>query len=275
MSSSGAAVSPKPDTASAQLPSPEWTGDYWFLLRQLVLKDFRVRYRNMSLGILWSVLNPLVMIGVLTYVFTQVFTNAPPKFPLIVLTGLIPYNFFSLAWSTATTSLVDNAVLFKRVPIRSELIPISVVLGNLLHLGIQLTLLVAIGLYYGVYPNVHWLWLPVVWGLELICLMGLGLATSAISVLIRDVRYVVESVNTVMFWLVPIFYTFAMVPERFREIYLYNPVAALVLASRVVILEDKAPPEALLWKLAIVSVVAFLGGLGIFRRLQSRFYSYL
>lgn len=276
MSMPGADVSTRPDAVADEvLPGPGWTGDGWFLLRQLVLKDFRVRYRNMSLGIFWSILNPLVMIGVLTYVFTQIFPSQSTMFPLIVLTGLIPYNFFSLAWATATTSLVDNAPLFKRIPIRRELVPIAVVLANLLHLGIQLVLLVAVGLYYGVYPTVYWLWLPVVWGLELICLMGLGLATSAISVLIRDVRYVVESVNLVMFWLVPIFYTFAMVPDRFKDLYLYNPVAALVLASRVVILEGQSPPETLLWKLALVSAVAFLGGLAIFRRLQSRFYSYL
>lgn len=264
-----------PAGSDAPAAGPQWTGDYLFLLRQLVLKDFRVRYRNMSLGIFWSVLNPLVMIVVLTYIFTQVFVSTSPKFPIVVLTGLIPFNFFTLAWGTATTSLVDNASLFKRIPIRRELIPISVVLGNLMHLGVQLLLLIVIGLFYGVYPNIHWLWLPLVWGLELICIMGLALATSALNVVVRDIRYVVESINTVLFWLVPIFYTFAMVPDRYKELYQYNPVAALVLASRMIILEGQTPHGALLWKLALVSFVCFAGGLGIFRRLQNRFYAYL
>lgn len=257
------------------LSSPAWSGDTSFLLYQIVLKDFRIRYRNMSLGIFWSVLNPMVMIVLLTFIFTQVFVNHTPKYPLVILTGLIPYNFFALAWSTATTSLTDNSTLFKRIPIRCEMIPVGVVLANIMHLVVQLGLLVVIGLFYGVYPNWYWLWLPLLWGLELICIMGLGLASAALHVVLRDIRYIVESANTVLFWLVPIFYTFAMVPDRFKELYQFNPVSALVLASRLVILEHRHPPETLLWKLALVSAVSFVFGLAIFRKLQSRFYSYL
>ncbi len=261
--------------APPPLTSPGWVGNSRFLLWQIVLKDFRIRYRNMSLGVFWSVLNPLVMIVLLTFIFTQVFTSTTPKYPMVILTGLIPFNFFALAWSSSTTSLIDNSSLFKRIPIRTEMIPVAVVLANLMHLVVQLGLLIVIGLFYGVYPNWYWLWLPLLWGLELICIMGLGLATAALHVVVRDVRYVVESVNTVLFWLVPIFYTFAMVPDRFKDLYQYNPVSALVLASRLVILEHRHPPETLLWKLTLVSAVSLALGLGIFRRLQSRFYSYL
>ncbi len=265
----------KQSTATPALASPTWSGDTPFLLYQIVLKDFRIRYRNMSLGIFWSVLNPMVMIVLLTFIFTQVFVSNTPNYPMVILTGLIPYNFFALAWSTATTSLIDNSTLFKRIPIRAELIPIGVVLANIMHLVVQLALLVVIGLFYGVYPNWYWLWLPLLWGLELICIMGLGLASAALHVVVRDVRYVVESANTILFWLVPIFYTFAMVPDRFKELYQFNPVSALVLASRLVILEHRHPPETLLWKLTLVSAVSFVIGLGVFRKLQSRFYSYL
>ena len=110
------------------LASPGWVGDSRFLLRQIVLKDFRIRYRNMSLGIFWSVLNPMVMIVLLTFIFTQVFVSKTPNYPMVILTGLIPFNFFSLAWSSSTTSLIDNSSLFKRIPIRTEMIPIAVVL---------------------------------------------------------------------------------------------------------------------------------------------------
>jgi ABC-type polysaccharide/polyol phosphate export permease len=254
---------------------PQWDGDSLFLLRQLVVKDFRIRYRNMSLGLFWSILNPLVMLGLLTYVFTQVFVNNDPLFPLIILTGMIPYNFFSMSWISATTSLLDNASLYKRVPIRRELIPVASVLSNLLHLFIQLGLLIGLGMYYGIYPNLHWAWLPLIWGLELFFIIGLGLASSALNVLVRDTRYVVESSNLVLFWLVPIFYTFAMVPEQYRELYQFNPVAALVLASRRVILENAAPPGTLLWKLTIVSTITFVAGLLVFRRLQTRFYAHI
>jgi ABC-type polysaccharide/polyol phosphate export permease len=253
-----------------------WKGEYFFLLRSLILKDFRTRYRNMSLGILWSLVNPLVMMGVMTFVFTKIYPlTTSQNYPVFVLCGLVPFNFFSLAWANGTTSIIDNAQLIKRLPVPRETLPIASVMGNAVHLAIQVALLLVTALVLGTGINRYWLWLPLLWACELIFVLGCALLCSALDVYVRDMRYVVESACLVLFWLVPIFYDLSRVRPEYADIYQFNPIAALVLALRNIILEGKAPRAVLLSKLFFVS--CFMLGLGwsVFRRLNRRFYDYL
>ena len=206
--------------------SAMWHGDFLFLLQNLVLKDFRVRYRNMSLGVFWSLLNPLLMMGVLTFVWTKI-------------------------------------------------VPISADLSSCLHLGIQILLLLLMVLGFGLGINIHWLWLPLVWALEIVFVCGLALLTSAINVFIRDVRYVVESTLLVMFWLVPIFYGFENIPQRFAFVYELNPVAALIFALRSILLHATQPHSSTLLKLTVVSFAVFAIGWVVFRKLKDSFYEHI
>jgi ABC-type polysaccharide/polyol phosphate export permease len=254
-----------------------WRGDYFYLVQNLVLKDFRIRYRNMSLGVLWSLLNPLIMMGVLTFVFSNIFKNPRPHFPLFILCGMVPYNFFTIAWLTGTTSIVDNAPLIKRVPVPREVVPITTVLACCIHLLVQVALLLAFALFSGEGFNRQWYWLPVVWALEIVFVCGLAMLSASLNVFIRDTRYVVESTNLVLFWLVPVFYDFGDVPARFRHIYDLNPVASLVILLRRILLDAKPPdgPTHTLLKLLAVSVVVFIVGLVAFHRMKPRFYEHV
>jgi lipopolysaccharide transport system permease protein len=216
------------------------------------------------------------MMGVMTFVLTKIFANnSIHRFPAFVLCGLVPFNFFTIAWASGTTSMVDNASLIKRVTVPREVIPLSAVLANCVHLLIQICLLFTFVLLSGGVPNRQWIWLPFVWAMEVIFVCGLSLVTASLNVFLRDIRYAVESINVVLFWLVPIFYDPAIIPSQYKEIYQLNPVAAQVWALRYILLDAVAPPASLLIKLG-VSSLAMLGiGALVFRRLKPAFYDYL
>ena len=257
-------------------PPRRWGGDLLFLIENLILKDFRIRYRNMSLGILWSLINPLVMMGVLTFVFTRLIpTGNRPFYPLFILCGMVPYNFFVGALLSGTTSVVDSAGLVKRVPVPREVVPVASVLSNCLHLSIQVALLIVLALFFHRTPTAPWLWLPVMWILYIVFVCGLALGASAINVYIRDTRYVVESFNLVLFWLVPIVYSFADISPKYGVIYSYNPVAAMVMAMRDILTKGQPPALSLVRNMVFAAVFAMAAGLTIFRRLKPRFYEHI
>jgi lipopolysaccharide transport system permease protein len=253
-----------------------WKGDLLFLFSNLVQKDFKIRYRNMSLGVFWSLLNPLVMMAVLTFVFTKVLGGGNAmEYSLSVLCGLVPFNFFAVAWGSGTSSLAENANLIKRVPVPRAVVPVASVLSNCLHLLIQIGLLLFMVAVFGKGVTIQWLWLPILWGLEVVFVCGLALASAALNVYVRDMRYVVESANTVLFWLVPVFYSFTIIPPKYRDVYQWNPMAALVLALRTVLLEAHAPAGATILKLTLAALLMLTAGFVIFDRLKRKFYEYL
>ncbi|MGO9265922.1 MAG: ABC transporter permease [Candidatus Binataceae bacterium] len=256
------------------LESVQWRSRL-FLLQNLVLKDFRIRYRNMSLGMAWSVVNPLVMMGILTLVFTKIFPNPQPHFPIFVLCALVPFNFYSLALNAGTTSLLENESLIKRVRCPREIFPIAAVLANCLHFLIQIGLLITFVLVAGFPISLHWLWLPLLWGMEIAFMCGLALITSGLDVYYRDVRYLVEVSGLVLFWLVPIFYSFQMVPARYHTVYLLNPIACVVLAERGILLDGTAPSREFLAPLALITIVSLALGFVIFGRLKQNVADYL
>jgi ABC-type polysaccharide/polyol phosphate export permease len=253
----------------------KWRGDYLYLVQNLVLKDFRIRYRNMSLGVLWSLLNPLVMMGVLTFVFTKIFPQPTPHFPLFVLCGMVPFNFFTIAWLSGTTSVVDNAGLIKRVPVPREVVPITTVLACCIHLLVQIVLLLVVAAFSHKGFNVYWLWLPILWALEIIFVSGLAMFSASLNVFIRDTRYLVESAGLVLFWLVPVFYDSDKIDPKYVPIIDVNPIAAVVVSLRKILINAQAPAVLTLYKLVAVSFTVFAVGLIVFRRLKPRFYEHI
>ena len=250
------------------------SADSLYILRNLISADFKVRYRNMSLGIFWSLINPLVMMGVLTFVFTVVFVNDKENFALFVLVGLLPYNFFSLALSSSAVSLVGNAPLVKKVPFRRELVPVSVVFGSVIHYLVQIGLLLVVSAFF-VGFSATWAWLPLILLLQITFVCGLALLCSALDVYFRDIQYIVESAVVVLFWLAPIFYGLEEVGQEYAWLYELNPIAAVILLTRSVLLDATNPSLGTLAKLVFVSLFLLFSGLFVFRKIERDFADYL
>jgi lipopolysaccharide transport system permease protein len=251
-------------------------GDIIFLLQNLVLKDFRIRYRNMSLGVTWSVANPLLMMGILTFVFTRIYPNPTiHHFALFALCALVPFNFYSLAAIPGTTSLLENQTLIKRVRCPRAIFPIAAVLSSSLHFLIQIALLISLLFIFGHSFNRHWIWLLPIWTMEVVFLCGLCLITSGLNVYYRDIRYLVECSGLVMFWLVPVFYNLEMIPQRYRALYTMNPIAAVAVVDRQIMLAATAPSMSILLQLCAVSLTVLGIGFAVFGHLERDLADYL
>ena len=247
-----------------------------FALQQLVVRDFKIRYRNMSLGMFWSLLNPLVLVGVYTFVFSKIFRNENIEhFPLYLLIGVICYNYFSLAWTAATSSLTSNAGLVKRINVPREAIPVSTVLANAIHFIVQFSLVLAFTLWVGIPIGFSWLWLPFVIVLLVLAVTGISLLTSALDVYFRDTRYLVESTVLVLFWLTPVFYTEKMVPREYRALYLLNPITDAAIAMRQIIIEHRTPDLAALIYAVATTCALLILGLAVFEQTKNRFADHL
>jgi len=220
---------------------------YRYALHNMILKDFKVRYRNMSLGIAWSVLNPLIMLGVLVVVFSYIHTNrVVENFPIFLLLGMIPFNFYSLCIAPTTGCIVENTTLMKKIIFPRIILPVSVVCSQTIQLLFQLLVL---GIFLAIFKvplSWYWLWLIPVFMIELLFIFGMGLILATINVYFRDVQYLVHSILTVMFWFTPIFYSVTIVKKSLSPllywIYLLNPLTGCIDTLRRAIL-DHLPPN--------------------------------
>ena len=180
---------------------------YRFLLHSLVQRDLKSRYKNSLLGILWSLLNPLALMLVFTLVFS-VFSGGQDyrQYPVFVLVGLLPWNFFSGSLMSGTVSVVGNSALIKKVYFPRELLPVSSLLSNLVNFLIALIILVIFLYAYDLGLTIYALWVPVILLTQMIFTLVLVLFLSSFTVFYRDILMILDVVLLAWFFLTPIFY---------------------------------------------------------------------
>lgn len=187
--------------------------DYRELTRNLVIRNLKVRYKNSVLGILWSLLNPLLMTVVFTVLFTVMITSDIQKFPVFFMCGFLPWAFFSSSLTASTSSIVNNAALIKKVYFPREILPVVEILSNLVNFLLALVVLFAMLLVFRVPLRPAVALLPLIILTQVIFTVGMGFLLSTANVFYRDTQHILEVVLQAWFFLTPIFYSIATLPN--------------------------------------------------------------
>ena len=214
---------------------------YRDLLKNLVSRDFKTRYKRSYLGILWSLLNPLLIIIVYTLAFDYIMKIRVKNFPMFFMCGFLPWSYLSASLMTSMTSFSDTGYLIKAVYFPREILPLSMVLSSLLHFLITFIFVFPVLMIYGYFPQWVTLSLLVIIFLQSIFIFGLCLFLSSIHVFFRDIRYILDVILTIWFWLTPIVYPISLIPEQFLYFYKLNPMTLFVTAYRDVLLNGELP----------------------------------
>ncbi|MCA9981678.1 MAG: ABC transporter permease [Anaerolineales bacterium] len=263
--------------------------EYRYLLQNLVVRDLKVRYKNSFLGIVWSLLNPLLMMVVFSLVFSRFGGTEIRQYAVFFLVGLMPWNFFSGALLTGTTSITNSSGIIKKVYFPRELLPLSAILSNLVNFGFTLIVLLVFLYGSGLGLTVHALWIPVIIVTQIIFTLGLAMFLGAINVFYRDVLMILDVVMLAWFFLTPIMYPFELfndmspiiigelVLEPARVMRWINPMASIIDGYRTVLwgtMTSDGPvsmyPPYLL-RTFVTSVIVFVVGYVTFMRLHSKF----
>jgi len=234
-------------------------------------KEVKIKYKSAVLGRLWSLLNPLLLMLVFSFVFTVIMRVEINNFPVFLLCALLPWFYLSFSLNAATTSIVDNASLIKKAYFPNEVIPLSIVVANLLNFFISLVLLFVFLTFYSIYPRLSWLFLPLVILLQSIFVLGLCLLSSALHTMFRDVKYILELILLVWFYATPIFYPLSFVPDNIRPFFLLNPLTIFVNLYREILLQGKMPDAGLLSLAFALSISFYALGMAVFNSKKKYF----
>lgn len=245
---------------------------YRHLLRNLVMKDLKLKYRGSVIGFMWSLANPLLMTIVYTFAFRGIMRTGGEDFVFYLMLGLLAWTFFSSSASMSTASIADNGGLVKSIWFPRAILPTATVLFNLAQY--LLTVLVFLPLmlaYYQVPLAAPMLLFPVFVALQTLFTIGVALILSTSAAFFRDVRHLVDIGLGVLFWLTPIVYELVKAPDRIRPLLLLTPVTPFIGAYHD-IFYYRQWPSATIWTAACVYTVLALGiGLWLMVRYEDSF----
>jgi len=242
-------------------------------------RDLKVRYKQTVIGVVWSLLRPLLTMAIFTLVFRYVAKFEPPpgvKYPILVFAGLLPWQFFSAGLTEASNSLIGNERLISKVYFPRMIIPAASVITSLVDFFISLALMFLLMIWYGSIPSINLIFLPLFIVLAFFASFGVGLWLTALNVKYRDFKHVVPFLVQLGLYVSPVGFTSdvasKIIPEKFKLLYYLNPMAGVIDGFRWSFFGDKTP---IYWNGMFVSfaviIIFLLIGIRTFRKMEKSF----
>ncbi len=248
---------------------------YNFLLKQLVNRDFKVKYKRSVLGVAWSFVNPLLTMGVQYIIFSTIFSSDIPNYAVYLLIGIVFFNFFNEAVSQGMSSITGNANLIKKVYMPKYIYPLSKLLSSLINFAITLIPLAIVMAITKTVPS----WSMLLLIFDIICflgfLFGMILILSTLMTFFQDTQFLWTVISMIWMYMTPIFYTENIIPEKFRTLYHCNPLYQYISFARICLIEGCSPAAMQYVYCIVSSVVVLIFGLFIFKKNQDKFVLHL
>jgi ABC-2 type transport system permease protein len=239
------------------------------LLVLIAVTEFKKTYFGTALGYLWSIARPLILFGVLLAVFTQVFRigSQVPNYPVLLLFNIVLFGFFSEATVTAVTSIVSQEGVVRKTQFPRAVIPLAVVLTSLINLSLNLVVVFTFILAWGINPTWTWFLFPVIIALLFGITTAVSMIVASLYPRFRDTALIWGVFSTVLFYGTPLLYTIQVVPDKFQDFLLLNPLTPIFELARLWVIDPSAPGpvtaaggvEGLLAPMAIYALVCVLG----------------
>lgn len=255
-----------------------------FILKQLVTKDFKIKYRRSVLGVAWSVLNPLLMMIVMAIVFSTIFAQGrngsitPEMYPLYLIVGNITFSVMSESTNQALMSIIGAAPLLKKVKVHRWVFPVQKVLFSLVNFAFSLVAVALVMIWFRVAPSWHLILLPVALVLLMGFCMGVGMLLSALTVFFRDVMHLWTVVITAWTYITPIFWTtdfIAQMPHLVRVLVYANPMFNYIQFMRDIFLFRTTPTLFTVGMCVAWAVIALALGYFVFHKNEHKFILYI
>ena len=243
---------------------------WWDLICALALKDIRQRYKQRYLRAAWSVINPIFTMIIFMIIFSRV-AKLPSEgvpYPVFNFTVLVPWSFFAACLSLSCSSLAANHHLITKVKFPRITIPLSSILASFLDFAIAILLLIILFIIYRVRVGISIIYLLPVLLIQLLFTMGMAFILSICNAYLRDVQSALPKIIQVWMLASPVGYSLNMVGEKYRFFYLLNPMAGILDSYRKILIHNRAPNFSYLAISAFVSLIVFIFGYWLFKKLE-------